>query len=134
MAELKVVVVEKNPDQIQELTKRGIRHVAGDATDAQLAALSGYSEAMWKDSLVLEQMWFDGELDEYIDISSMEDHSALEVFESLGNAMIIELARDEDSGLMDLEFERIERNGRYRLRPLLVQPVIRSLRETNIVH
>jgi hypothetical protein len=73
-------------------------------------------------------------LDEYIEISGLDDDAAFEVFESLGNTMIIELAREEDSGLMDLEFERIERTGRYRLRPLLVQPVIRSLRERNIVH
>jgi hypothetical protein len=73
-------------------------------------------------------------LGEYIEVSGLDDDAAFEVFESLGNSRIIELARDEDSGLMDLEFERIERAGRYRLRPLLVQPVIRSLRERNIVH
>lgn len=41
-------------------------------TEAQLTALESYSEAMWKDSLVLEQMWFDSELDDYIDIEEEE--------------------------------------------------------------
>ncbi len=41
----------------------------------QLADLKKYCEAMWSDSLTLEQMWHAGELDEYIDI----EHEELEI-------------------------------------------------------
>jgi hypothetical protein len=41
-------------------------------TEAHLGALASYSRAMWEDSRVLEQMWFDGVLDDYIDIEAEE--------------------------------------------------------------
>jgi hypothetical protein len=41
-------------------------------TDAQLAELDTYCRAMWDDSIKLEQMWFAGELDAYIDIEADE--------------------------------------------------------------
>lgn len=71
---------------------------------------------------------------EYCQISTVDENVGFEIFESLGNAMLVERARDEEAGIMDLEFERIERGGRYRVRPLLAQPIIRGLRAKNIVH
>jgi hypothetical protein len=41
-------------------------------TVEQLADLESYCRAMWDDSVTLEQMWFDGELDAYIDIEAEE--------------------------------------------------------------
>ena len=41
-------------------------------TIEQLADLQHYCTAMWADSVLLEQMWFAGELDEYIDIEAEE--------------------------------------------------------------
>ncbi len=41
-------------------------------TTEQLADLQRYCAAMWDDSVRLEQMWFAGELDEYIDIEDEE--------------------------------------------------------------
>jgi hypothetical protein len=38
----------------------------------QLADLQTYCRAMWDDSIKLEQMWFAGELDDYIDIEEEE--------------------------------------------------------------
>ncbi len=41
-------------------------------TTEQLADLQRYCAAMWADSVQLEQMWFDGELDEFISIEDEE--------------------------------------------------------------
>jgi hypothetical protein len=41
-------------------------------TRHQLGDLATYCRAMWADSIKLEQMWFAGELDEYIDIEEEE--------------------------------------------------------------
>ena len=41
-------------------------------TAAQLKDLERYCAAMWEDSKRLEQMWFDGELDDFIDIEDEE--------------------------------------------------------------
>ena len=41
-------------------------------TARQLADLKIYCQAMWKDSILLEQMWYAGELDDYIDIEEEE--------------------------------------------------------------
>jgi hypothetical protein len=41
-------------------------------TRHQLGDLATYCRAMWTDSIKLEQMWFAGELDEYIDIEEEE--------------------------------------------------------------
>jgi hypothetical protein len=41
-------------------------------TQRQLGDLAAYCRAMWADSIKLEQMWFAGELDEYIDIEEEE--------------------------------------------------------------
>jgi hypothetical protein len=41
-------------------------------TDRQLADLSIYCRAMWKDSMTLERMWQDGALEDYIDIEEEE--------------------------------------------------------------
>jgi hypothetical protein len=41
-------------------------------TPGQLRDLTAYGRAMWNDSLKLEQMWQDGQLDDYIDIEAEE--------------------------------------------------------------
>lgn len=41
-------------------------------TVGQLSALDAYCTAMWKDCLILEQMWHAGVLDDYIDIEAEE--------------------------------------------------------------
>lgn len=41
-------------------------------TAAQLSALSEYSRAMWTDCIMMEKMWLEGRLDDYIDIEEEE--------------------------------------------------------------
>ena len=41
-------------------------------TSTQLNDLATYGKAVWQDSIVLEQMWHNGELDAYIDIEEEE--------------------------------------------------------------
>ncbi|MEM9056659.1 MAG: hypothetical protein AAGD86_04230, partial [Pseudomonadota bacterium] len=73
-------------------------------------------------------------VDEYSRIADVSLDASVETFESLGNSMLIELDANEYRDVANVEFERIEPERRYRLRPLLVQPVIRHLRTKNIVH
>ena len=55
------------------------------------------------------------------------------LLETLGNALIIAPA-DRVEGPGVFQFTSVDHETRYRIRPLLVQPVIRVLRSRNIVH
>jgi hypothetical protein len=55
------------------------------------------------------------------------------LLETLGNALVIAPAdRVEEPGVF--QFASVDRETRYRIRPLLIQPVTRVLRSRNIVH
>ncbi len=72
-------------------------------------------------------------IEEYNDISQLPPDTCLELFESLGNALLIEpttpALRDTDSLFVTVEPER-----RYRLRPLVIHPVMKHLQSRNILH
>lgn len=71
-----------------------------------------------------------GELAEVLGVSSEMSYSLLE---TLGNALlIVPVARIE--GPSAFQFASVEHGTRYRIRPLLIHPVIRFLRSRNIVH
>jgi hypothetical protein len=55
------------------------------------------------------------------------------LLEALGNALLIAPAERVD-GPGAFQFASVDRTTRYRLRPLLVQPVLRFLRGRNVVH
>ena len=55
------------------------------------------------------------------------------LLETLGNALVIAPA-DRGEGPGVFQFASVDRNTRYRIRPLLIQPVTRFLRSRNIVH
>lgn len=55
------------------------------------------------------------------------------LLETLGNALIIAPA-DRVEGPGVFQFASVDRETRYRIRPLLIQPVTRFLRSRNIVH
>ena len=55
------------------------------------------------------------------------------LLETLGNALVIAPA-DRVEGPGVFQFSSVDRETRYRIRPLLVQPVTRVLRSRNIVH
>ncbi|MEL7449707.1 MAG: hypothetical protein AAFN78_10890 [Pseudomonadota bacterium] len=73
-------------------------------------------------------------VEEFSHIADISSEASHEIFESLGNSMIVELDANEYRNVVNVQFERIEPDRRYRLRPLLVQPIIRFLRTRNIVH
>ena len=60
--------------------------------------------------------------------------SSLEILEALGNALAIEALSSEEITNFEPNFERVERAARYRIRPLMVQPIVRVLRGKNIIH
>ncbi|NNF04204.1 MAG: hypothetical protein HKN17_07035, partial [Rhodothermales bacterium] len=63
-------------------------------------------------------------------ISRQESHR---IMESLGNAMLIEPVVDGPSPTR-FDYSAIHGETAYRIRPLVVHPVIRFLRDRNIVH
>lgn len=73
-------------------------------------------------------------VDEYAQIATVDLDGSTEIFESLGNSLIIEMVTQDERSVAGMEFDRIERQARYRVRPLLIQPVIRYLRGKNIAH
>ncbi len=70
------------------------------------------------------------ELAEVHGVELDESHALLE---TLGNALIIAPA-DRVEGPGVFQFASVERDTRYRIRPLLIHPVTRFLRSRNIVH
>ncbi|MEQ9105088.1 MAG: hypothetical protein RIE53_10345 [Rhodothermales bacterium] len=58
---------------------------------------------------------------------------AMQIFEALGNALLIEPFTDENQASRDA-FSTVDPTLPYRIRPLLVHPVVTFLRTRNIVH
>ncbi len=58
---------------------------------------------------------------------------AMQIFEALGNALLIEPFTDENQASRDA-FSTVNPALPYRIRPLLVHPVVTFLRTRNIVH
>jgi len=70
---------------------------------------------------------------EYASIDDRSVSKVEEIFESLGNALLIEPASSDMASTV-FHFEAVDPGVRYRLRPLLTHAVISLLRERNIVH
>jgi hypothetical protein len=72
-------------------------------------------------------------IEEYSEISQLPDDTCLELFESLGNALLIEptTAAPQDTGSL---FVTVDPGRRYRLRPLVIHPVMKHLQSRNILH
>lgn len=71
--------------------------------------------------------------EEYADVDRLPKERALTLFETLGNALIIEaIGRTESETLK--RHTAVESNQTYRIRPLFAHAVVRLLRERNIVH
>jgi len=72
-------------------------------------------------------------IEEYSEVAQLPLDTSLELFESLGNALLIQPA---DANHLDAEspFATIEPTRRYRLRPLIIHPVMQYLRKKNILH
>ena len=71
-----------------------------------------------------------GELAAVLEVDAGTSRSLLE---TLGNALVIAPA-DRVEGPGVFQFASVDRDTRYRIRPLLIQPVTRVLRSRNIVH
>jgi DNA-binding transcriptional ArsR family regulator len=71
-----------------------------------------------------------GELAAVLEVDAETSRSLLE---TLGNALVIAPA-DRVEGPGVFQFASVDRETRYRIRPLLIQPVTRFLRSRNIVH
>jgi DNA-binding transcriptional ArsR family regulator len=70
---------------------------------------------------------------ELADVLGVDPSTSRALLEALGNALVIAPAeRVEGPGVF--QFASVERGTRYRVRPLLVHPVIRFLRSRNIYH
>ena len=70
--------------------------------------------------------------DEYAAVDRVSRDKALTLFESLGNALIIEAAGESTGALY--RHTAIRSDQIYRIRPLFSHAVVRLLRERNIVH
>lgn len=71
-------------------------------------------------------------LDEYEVVLGVRRNDAREMFESLGNQLLIEPTA-QDNALADFRFNTIADAARYRIRPLVVHPVTRHLRGRNLL-
>ena len=72
-------------------------------------------------------------IEEYSDVSQLSTDTCLELFESLGNALLIE-STTSHSHQDDSLFVAVEPGQRYRIRPLVIHPVMEYLRSKNILH
>jgi ribosomal 50S subunit-associated protein YjgA (DUF615 family) len=70
---------------------------------------------------------------ELADVLGVDPATGRALLETLGNALVVAPAeRVEGPGVF--QFASVERGTRYRVRPLVVHPVLRFLRSRNIVH
>lgn len=72
-------------------------------------------------------------VEEYSDVAQLPLDTCFELFESLGNALLIQPADAQAHDAASL-FTAIESGRRYRVRPLVIHPVLQYLRSENIVH
>lgn len=71
--------------------------------------------------------------EEYASVDRLPKERALTLFETLGNALIIEAIGRTDSDTLQ-RHTAVDSNQTYRIRPLFAHAVVRLLRERNIVH
>ncbi|PIQ61762.1 MAG: hypothetical protein COV99_08395 [Bacteroidetes bacterium CG12_big_fil_rev_8_21_14_0_65_60_17] len=66
-------------------------------------------------------------------VTNLPERASTQIFETLGNALIIEpwMPGEHDTSFT---FTTVEENRPYRIRPLLVHPVITFLKSRNIIH
>jgi hypothetical protein len=72
-------------------------------------------------------------VEELAEVRGDDPDTARALLETLGNALLVAPA-DRVEGPGVFRFSSVDRETRYRIRPLLVHPVIRVLRSRNIVH
>jgi len=72
-------------------------------------------------------------VEELAEVRGDDPDTARVLLETLGNALLVAPA-DRVEGPGVFRFSSVDRETRYRIRPLLVHPVIRFLRSRNIVH
>lgn len=70
---------------------------------------------------------------EYARIDRISDDKALTLFETLGNALVIETTEKRESGRL-YRHAAVDAQQSYRIRPLFSHAVVRLLRERNVVH
>jgi len=70
---------------------------------------------------------------EYARVDRIPEDRALTVFETLGNALVIETVEVREAGKL-YRHSAVEASHPYRIRPLFSHAVIRLLRERNVVH
>lgn len=71
--------------------------------------------------------------DEYATIDRIPEDKSLTLFETLGNALVIETTERRDTGKL-YRHSAVDASSQYRIRPLFSHAVIRLLRERNVVH
>lgn len=71
-------------------------------------------------------------VEEYSDIAQVPLEMSVQMFQTLGNLLLIEPFDSENGG--QFQFFPIERGVSYRIRPLVIHPVSRFLRSRNILH
>ena len=115
-----------------ELAEEAMTMHVRPAKDLNFGFLERFS---MQQAFVLQSLLDHGTLTikEYSEVSQLPDDTCLELFESLGNALLIEpttaAAHDTDS-----LFVTVEPGRRYRLRPLVIHPVMTHLQSRNILH
>jgi hypothetical protein len=72
-------------------------------------------------------------IEEYSIVSQIDPEESIAVFESFANALLIETL-DDDATPDHFHFLSVSPSTRYRIRPLIVHPVVQFLRGKNIVH
>ena len=87
-------------------------------------------------AFVLQSLLDHGSLtiEEYSEVSQLPVDTCLELFESLGNALLIEPTASSSPHDADSLFITVEPSQRYRIRPLVIHPVMEFLRSKNILH
>jgi hypothetical protein len=116
--------VELDPEEL-------VMHVR-PAKDLNFGFLERFSMPQ---AFVLQSLLDHGTLtiEEYSKISQESPDTCLELFESLGNALLIEPAAPPSRDANSL-FITVEPDQRYRIRPLVIHPVMQYLRSKNILH
>lgn len=71
--------------------------------------------------------------DEYAQIDRLAEDKALTLFETLGNALVIETTAKREAGSL-YRHAAVDAGQSYRIRPLFSHAVIRLLRQRNVVH
>jgi hypothetical protein len=73
-------------------------------------------------------------VEEHSESAQIPTADSVDVMESLGNASLIEPVDGPAGRAFDVYFEAVASNVRYRIRPLLVGPIVQHLKVHNIVH